>query len=273
MTDVHWLQIGSQYFAGGEGTVGVFIESLRGLDELSDARASLDRIPYAHGSFEPTDVWRDSLAVTVSGTIHGEDRADAERLRDALKNDLAGMLDMRFSDTTGIWNMRVRVDNVRPADMGAWASMIPVTIDMIAPDPVRYSDVLPFGPVGLPVLEGGLFLPASLPWDLGVADLQVAEVVNAGSLPVCPVVTLQGSASSVVVHGGPRVLSFGAFAGTLVLDSLQRRAFLNGADVTRQLVQRGWFLIPPGESHGFSFEAVAPSPGLYMSGEYRIGVW
>lgn len=272
MTDVHWLQIGPQYFAGGDGTVGVFIESLRGLDELPDARASLDRIPSAHGSFAPTDVWRDSLAVTVSGTIHGEDRADAERIRDALKNDLAGMLDMRFSDTTGIWNMRVRVDNVRPSDMGAWSSMIPFTIDMVAPDPVRYSDAVIRGPVGLPVREGGLVLPAAFPWDFGTSIRPTLEVVNSGSLPAYPIVRVTGSGSSLSVLGGPRRVEFGAWAGEFVIDNRQRRAFLNGADVTRQLTRRDWQQVPVGQTYSFSFDAPGSSDAQ-MTVDYRIGVW
>lgn len=252
---------------------GYFYKNLAGWNDLADVRGKRDAVPSAHGLYPAVESWRTGASITVTGSLMGASRADAEYLRDQLITALSSASVMRVEDSTGTWLRDVEVDEVSIKDPGGWSPIIHFKIDLVAPDPVRYSDVLPFGPVGLPVLEGGLFLPASLPWDLGVADLQVAEVTNAGSLPMHPVVTLQGSASSVVVHGGPRVLSFGAFDGTLVFDSLQRRAFLNGADVTRLLVQRDWFVIPPGGTLGFSFEAVAPSPGLYMSGEYRIGVW
>lgn len=280
MTDVHWVQVGSQYFAGGEGSVGLFIESVRGLDELPDARASLDRVPQAHGSFEPTSVWRDSLAITISGVIHGEDRADAERRRDVLKNELAGMLDMRVSDTTGVWNMRVRVDNVRPSDMGAWSAMIPFTIDMIAPDPVRYSDVLTAGPALLPVQVGGLVFPAAFPWDFGTFDHAKAVVTNTGALPMRPRIIIESLvpdgpvfADSITVFAGPRRLEFGPFSGRLVFDAVERRAWLNGVDVTRQIIRREWPVVGPGETQEFYFEAVNPSPNISLLGEYKIGVW
>lgn len=244
---------------------------LAGWDGIPEGRGGGDSIPGGHGVYARTEVLRESRAIVLTANLIADSAERFFELKRMLEA-LPPVGELRVDQGDGAWSRQVEIQHMPIPDFHT-RTITEFTIDMIAPDPVRYSDVLPFGPVGLPVLEGGLFLPASLPWDLGVADLQVAEVTNAGSLPMHPVVTLQGSASSVVVHGGPRVLSFGAFEGTLVLDSLQRRAFLNGADVTRQLVQRGWFLLPPGETHGFSFEAVAPSPGLYMSGEYRIGVW
>ena len=273
MTDVHWVQVGSQYFAGGDGSVGLFIESVRGLDELPDARASLDRVPQAHGSFEPTSVWRDSLAITVSGTIHGEDRADAERRRDVLKNELAGMLDMRFSDTTGIWNMRVRVDNVRPADMGAWSSMIPFTIDMIAPDPVRYRDPVMLGPVGLPVRSGGLRLPERFPWHFGTSIMPVLKLVNGGTRPTFPIVTVTGAGSALTVTCGPRRIEFGAWSGEFVIDNRDRRAFLNGADVTRGLIRREWQEIPAGGSWDLTYDVADADPATQMFATYQEGAW
>ena len=272
--DIHSLQLGTIHMEGGAGNDGFYLRGpLIGWDALPDARGSLDAVPGADGSFEEDDPLRESRAISIAGVVSAGTRAEAEAMWARAKADLKRKATLRVTDELGTLTAVVRVDAMTPTDPGPWATWIDFTIDLIAYDPVRYRDPQFFGPLGLPVQSGGLFLPAVLPWDLGVADLQVAEVTNGGSLPMHPVVTLTGSASSVVVHGGPRRVSFGAFDGTLVFDSLQRRTFLNGADVTRQMVLRNWFEVPAGESQGFSFEAVSPSSDLYMSGVSRIGVW
>lgn len=272
MTDVHWLELGGLFMSGGEGQHGFFIEGIDGWDELPDARGSLDVIPGAHGSFAPVDVWRESRAITVRGSIHGADRADAERLRAQLLNGFPGIVTLRVSDKLGILSSDVRVDTVTPSDMGAWSSMIPFVIDMIAPDTVRYRDPVLLGPVGMPVREGGLRLPQRFPWNFGTVIPAILHVVNDGPLVAYPTVTVSGSASSVVVHGGARRLEFGAFTGDLVFDNLARRAWLNGVDVTTDVVRRDWQSVAAGESADFLLEAT-DAVSLTLSVEYRIGVW
>ncbi len=245
--------------------------NLAGWDGIPEGRGGGDSIPGGHGVYARTEVLRESRAIVLTANIianSAERFFELKRMLEALPS----VGELRVDQGDGVWSRQVEIQHMPVPDFHA-RTVTEFTIDMVAPDPVRYSDTITFGPLGLPVLEGGLFLPAPLPWDLGVADLQVAEVTNGGSLPLFPVVTVTGSASAVVLHGGPRDLSFGAFDGSLVFDSLQRRVFLNGADVTRHLMQRNWHEVPPGETHRFSFEAVTPSSGLYMSGEYRIGVW
>lgn len=273
MTLPHMVEFGDLRILGGEGSDGVYLSGLSGWDDLPDGRGSPDDIPQAHGSFPRSRVWRASKAPTATGAIVAPTRERAEQLRTQMKTLGALATSMTVTDLTGRWTSAAEVEDISFNDPGAWSTYIPFTIDVLVTDPVRYTDLLMVGPVGLPTQSGGLFLPAALPWDLGMLDMAVADVVNTGSLPVLPVVRLTGSASSVVIHGGPRTVSFGAFDGELVIDNLQRRAFLNGADVTRSLILRNWHQIPAGESHGFFFEAVAPSPGASMTVEYRIGEW
>lgn len=125
----------------------------------------------------------------------------------------------------------------------------------------------------VPELGAGLRLPERFPWNFGIVTRPTATVVNVGSVPVYPVVTVQGSADAITIHGGPRRIEFGSFDGTLVIDNRNRRAFLNGVDVTRHLVRRDWQAIPPGASWDFFFEATNPDPATVMSGDYQIGAW
>lgn len=249
------------------------LSTLSGWRGLPGARGSHDPIPGAHGSFAAQVVLREGRSIAMTGAAAGVDSAAASDLLLELESACGDRLvELRVGDDTGVWSRMVEVLDFAP-DVRWNRATIQFTLDLFAPDPVRYSDLLTVGPVGLPTQSGGLFLPAALPWDLGTLDMAIADVVNTGSLPVLPVVRLTGSASSMVIHGGPRTVSFGAFDGELVIDNLQRRAFLNGADVTRSLILRNWHQVPAGVTHGFFFEAVAPSPGTSMTVEYRIGEW
>lgn len=271
MSVVHQILLGGVLIDGAAGRV-TFSEIV-GWDGLPDARGSSDPIPQAHGSFERPRLWRESRAVSITGWLHESDRVAVELLKRELTNAWEAARAISVTDNTGVWSTVAEVQTVDFPDLGGWAREVPFTIDMILPDPVRYRDWVTAGPAGLPVHEGGLILPEEFPWDFGTSTRPVATVTNGGALPVLPRVTVTGSADSIVVHGGPRRMSFGAFAGDLVLDALDRRAYLNGVDVTRDLVRRDWPVVPAGASQDFYFEAVNPSPDLALTVDYREGTW
>lgn len=274
MTDAYWAELGQYFFDGGDGQVGLFIESITGWSGLTDARASLDPVPQWHGSFAPTEVWRESRAITLRGSIHAPDRAESERVRDALLNGFPGLVPLRVADATGVWSSMVRVESIVPNDLGPWSTMIPFVIDMIAPDPVRYRDPVVLGPIGLPVREGGLRLPHAFPWNFGTTIRPTMTVDNTeGKLPTYPRLRVTGTGSSVVLVGGPRRIEYGQFTGELVIDNLQRRAFLNGGDVTRYLLRRDWQQVPAGGVQDFFFDVANPSSETVMTAEYQIGAW
>lgn len=269
----HSITLGGITLGGLDRVDGFAFREISGWYGAPGLRGSLDAIPGNHGSFARVDKYRDSAAITIEGSIVADSRSDVEALISTATQAWESATTLTVVDETGAWSRAVEVDQVSFPENQGWMRHVTFTIDMIAPDPVRYRDVVVLGPVGLPVLDGGLFLPASMPWDLGVDVRSVLTVVNDGSVPVFPVVRLSGSASSVVVLAGPRRLGFGAFTGDLVFDAADRRGFLNGADVTRQMTRRDWPVVPAGATHEFTFEAVAPSPDFRMSVEYRIGAW
>lgn len=216
----------------------------------------------------------------LKGAAIGRTPAEASSMLEQVEAACGGApVLMRVCDDTGVWSRMVEAVMLTPDER--WnRPRVPFQIDLIAPDPVRYSDPLTVGPVGLPVREGGLVLPAAFPWDFGKSIRPVGTLANTGALPIYPRMILSSStpggvasAGGVVVHGGPQWLSFGAFSGTLVFDSLERRAWLNGVDVTRDVIRRDWPAVPAGVSADFFFVADDPSPDLVLTVEYRIGVW
>lgn len=271
MVDAQRILLGGVSIEGLDGVVT--FSSITGWYGVPDGRGGNDAIPGAHGSFKRADVWRESRAVTIVGALHTGSRSEAESERDHLTAAWATADLITVVDETGAWSTAVEVDRVGFQDRGAWSPQIPLTIDLVAPDPVRYRDWVTAGPAGLPVQEGGLVLPSAFPWDFGTSTRPVAVAVNDGSVPVLPRITVTGSADSIIVHGGPRRLEYGSFSGVLVFDAVQRRAFLNGIDVTRLLIRRDWPMVPAGVSQDFYFSAVNPSTDISLIVEYQIGVW
>lgn len=137
------------------------------------------------------------------------------------------------------------------------------------------------GVVGAPVEKvyevpadgAGLEFPAAFPWNFGYSTTPTATIANGGSTPVYPVVTIVGKSDGVTVNIGPRRIQYGPFDGTLTIDCLNRRAYLNGVDVTRQLIRREWAAIPPGDTWDVTHAHDNPTDGTYMTVEYQIGAW
>lgn len=269
----HLIDLGGVTIHGLDSPDGVNFYSLTGWFGVDEIRGSLDAIPGAHGSYGRLDRWRDSRAVTVRGTLSAGSRADLEALRDRVLWAWESAPVMRVHDETGVWSRTVEVDLVAFPDDAGWKTTVDFVIDVLAPDPVRYSEVLTAGPASLPVQSGGLVLPSAFPWDLGVSERAVASVVNWGELPVLPRVIVTGSGTGLVVRGGPYRLVFGAWDGVLVFDSKDRRAWLNGNDVTRDLIRREWPVVAPGVSADFLFDSDGIAAGTELLVEYRIGVW
>lgn len=250
---------------------GLVYRELRDWDGRPDARGGGDAIPGGQGVYARTAEYRESRAITVQAAIVTDSTSEYFEMKRRVES-MPMFGEMRVDQGDGYWVRQVEVESIDIPDAHT-RTWTPFTIDLVAPDPARYRDPVSLGPVGLPVRDGGLELPSAFPWDFGTSSRPVLTVVNDGKLPVYPVLRVTGSADSITIQGGPRRVEFGAFSGTLLIDNLQRRAWVNGRDVTRQLVRREWQQVPPGGTQEFFFEAVSPSADLLMTGEYRIGVW
>lgn len=273
--DVAYMHLFGQVLSGVDHpTDGLYWTDLQGWWGLPDLKASSDSIPGAHGSFEKANHYRESRVITVVGHILADSPAGLAAVRQRLETALAAGAG-EMSVTTGAygtWFRTVEVDtlDIEP-DHGKRSTKF--TVDMIAHDPIRYSELLTAGPATLPIVSGGLMLPDELPWSLGTSIKPVATVVNTGELPLLPRIIVTGSAPSLTVKAGAYILQFGAFDGTLVFDSLQRRAWLNGFDVTADIIRRGWPVVQPGATADFLFDYDGVDIGTELIVEYRIGVW
>ena len=252
--------------------------SLAGWDGIPDDRGGGDSIPGGHGVYARAGVLRDSRAIVLTANLVTDSSERFFELKRMLEA-LPPVGELRVDQGDGVWSRRVEIQHLSIPDFHT-RTVTEFTIDMIAPDPVRYSDILTAGPALLPVQVGGLVFPAAFPWDFGTFDHAKAVVTNTGSLPILPRIIIESLvpdgpvfADSVTVFAGPRRLEFGPFSGRLVFDAVERRAWLNGVDVTRQMIRREWPVVGPGETQEFYFEAVNPSPNISLSCEYRIGVW
>lgn len=260
-------------FGGDHNPVGGLIyQQLIDWDGRTQARGGGDSIPGGQGVFARTQELRESRVISIEAAIVADSADEYFAVKRRVEN-MPMFGEMRVDQGDGVWTRAIEVESIDIPD--AWGGTETLfTIDVTAPDPVRYRDPLTLGPIGLPVRSGGLEFPAAFPWHFGDSVRPVGTLTNDGSVPVLPRMTMSGSADSVIVHGGPRRLEFGAFDGTLVFDSAERRAWLNGVDVTRQLVRRDWPVVGPGESQDFFFEAVNPSPDTVLeSVVYKIGEW
>ena len=253
--------------------VGLAVTAVNGWRGLPGARGDGDPIPGGHGSYAATRVLREERSIEVRGASIAASERAAVAMLDALEAEVAGQpVMMRVHDADGVWWRMVEVETVQV--VGAWnRDRVIFAIDAIAADPRRYRDPIMAGPVGLPSQVGGLVLPKAFPWDFGVSVRGVATVDNAGAIPIFPRITVQGSGDDLLVVGGARRLQFAAFDGTMVFDSKQRRAWLNGVDVTRSLLRREWPQVAAGERADFMFEATNPNPDTTLTVEYLIGAW
>lgn len=253
--------------------VGLAVTAVNGWRGLPGSRGDNDPIPGAHGSYEADVLLRESRSIEVRAAAIALSESAALAMVDEVEAVLAGRpVEMWVTDAQGAWRRSVEVETVQI--VGAYnRDRVQFAIDAFAPDPRRYQAVETVGPVGLPTLDGGLILPKAFPWDFGTLNRQVATVHNRGAVPLLPVITVNGSADELIVRGGSFRMVYGEFSGTLVFDSRERRAWLNGGDVTRQMLLRGWPVVQPGETAAFDFEVVGGSPGINLTVSYEIGAW
>lgn len=269
MTHVDVCGVG---FGGDHNPIsGLIYQRLVDWDGRPSARGGGDSIPGGQGVFGRTQELRDSRVISIDAAIVANSSAEYFDAKRRVEN-IPMFGEMRVDQGDGAWARAVEVEQITIPDAYE-ATETEFTIDLIAPDPIRYRDPVLLGPIGLPVRSGGLVLPKAFPWNFGTSIRPLVTIPNEGSVPVLPVARVRGSASSIVVHGGPRRIEFGAFDGELVIDNRERRAWLNGGEVTRQLIRRDWQSVPAGISQDFSFEASDAAPDTSMTVEYRIGAW
>lgn len=263
---------GFSFAATGHGHE-LYVLELKGWYELPDVRGKVEAIPNAHGSYNRAQVYRESKAITLTALQTSTDRPAVERLRQELTSKLHEPTQIAVTDETGTWLSDVIIESVEFQEWNAREPAFRLVIDMLAPDPIRYQPVTVTETVTLPERSGGLTLPAALGWNLGTDIRSRATLENWGTTPLYPKLVVEGRARSITVAVGRSQLSFPAFDGVLVFDCRERRAILNGVDVTRSLIKRDWPVVDPDRTVYLDFWAIEPNPEISMHAEYKIGAW
>lgn len=278
---IAWVELLGETLSGIDKPDGGLIwVDLEGWWGLPDSRGEGDPIPGGHGRFKRRDVLREARVLTLKGHIYAASNRELVAVRDRLEAALsAGSGVMRVATSgSGVWERWVEIDTLAIApDHGRHETEF--VVDMIAPDPRRYGPVLRVGPAGLPTSQGGVRFPQRTPFNFGTVQSGGRLLIpNAGSIPIMPLIIVEGGFESVTVTditAGRRLrLDWPVQEGMSVyLDSGARRAELGSSEVTRWLTRREWFTIPAGRTHEFRLSVVDGSGDPRMWGEYREGAW
>lgn len=261
---------------------GFYWTDLTGWWGLPEVRGDADNIPGNHGRFKRKNLYRESRVITLIGHILAESNDELVAVRDRLEHALsagAGIMKV-VTNATGPWERYVEVDTLTiEPDHGRRYTKF--TVDMVAPDPLRYGPEFTVGPALLPVPVGGVNLPQRMPWNFGQMSQEARiSVANSqtGTL-LHPTIVISGGGYSEVtvidVTDGRRLtLNWEVDSGSeLILNSSTRRALLDGNDMTRWMLRKQWFSIDSGETHEFRFEVNDRVGDPRMWARYQIGAW
>lgn len=240
-----------------------------------------------HGTFGVRG-WKDERLVTVSGYYEAPDRGTAARFTDEINAVMAdgteGLLTVDDVDLGKRW---ANVYLLEPDVIWHGGRGVTFHLDMVAPDPRKFGDLVTLGPVG--ALAGG----DGLVWDLftgvnpGILDFGAAgdsgtlTFVNTGTAPTEPVFRIQGPPDytpagdfTITEVETERVLQWQGVIGTgqeLVLDSRSGTVMLEGTGDRRGgLVRDQWPEVEGSSSRTYQFEAVG---GLTLTVEAHPAWW
>lgn len=278
---IAWVELLGETLSGIDRPDGGLIwTDLEGWWGLPDSRGEGDPIPGGHGRFRRARVLREARVITLTGHIYGANNHELVATRDRLEAALAvGAGTMKVATSaSGVWERWVEIDTLTVSpDHGRHETSF--TVDIIAPDPRRYGPIQRLGPVGLPDAQGGVRLPQRMPWNFGtVSEAGRLLIPNAGKIPVLPTIIVEGGFEVVTVTditAGRRLrLEWPVAEGdSVTFNSRARRVDLGPSEVTRWLISRQWFEIPPGRTHEYRLEIIGRSGDPRMWGEYREGGW
>lgn len=259
---------------------GLYWTDLTGWTGLPDLRGESDNIPGGHGRFRRSTFYRDSRIITLVGHILAADPNELVQVRDRLESALAvghGVLKV-VTTTTGEWYREVEIDKLT-VDPDHGRRYVKFTVDMVAPDPLRYGKAQRVGPATAPSYSGGVRFPQSTPFNFGSVDSGSSLFIpNSGAVEIYPRIEIEGGFSVITVRNRTtgQVVSLDwpvPVGGLLVVDNEARRIYADGSDVTAQASARQWFEVPAGETHEITFDVVSPTGVPRMWSEFQIGAW
>ncbi|CCQ44309.1 hypothetical protein ARTSIC4J27_233 [Pseudarthrobacter siccitolerans] len=231
-------------------------------------RNSTERL-WAHGTFSERG-WRDQRIITVGGHIFTATRSEAAAMTDDLAAALADGTAGKFIVNDADLGYREATVYISGTPDVIWDGNLDIhfMIDMVAPDPRKYGELLTARtPASAP--GGGLVFDLFTGDNAGVLDFGgagtpgTATLENVGTADTAPVFTVSGMAPGFTITetttGARLVYSETVAEGqTLVMNAADGSVLLDGyADRSAYLTRREWTRIPGKTRQTYLFE----SPG------------
>ncbi|MEU0789154.1 phage tail protein [Amycolatopsis sp. NPDC005961] len=224
-------------------------------------RLELSDRPQRDGSFDAPS-FRSARVITLEGTAIAPDGSARERAKDrmaALLADGTRLTPLVVAERTVRRSARVRLSSaIKIVDT------TPVSFDwsvqVTAPDPLRYGEDLHVETCGLPRPAPGMTFPVRFPLVFGRGEGGTLALANSGTATVRPVWTITGPCVQPAIRndstGERMAFSLSLAEGdVLTVDSAARTVFLGEASRRATLLPRSaWFGLPPG-STAVGFEA------------------
>ncbi|MET4780804.1 hypothetical protein [Glaciihabitans sp. UYNi722] len=271
------VTIGGLTFAGDTpSSNGFFFNGLADWYSITSSKSPINERPQSNGAFGVSQDWRTAATISLTCCYLGNSRADVQAAKSQMSAALSSGRPAVMS-VTDIDGTTTRVVSIRAVtvDDDFGRLVFDFTIDMIAPDPLRYG--LPItSSSGVPVAGGGLIFPLGsgasyIDFGTGGSSGRIS-VTNSGTAPVFPPFDVSGGLDGGFVVTDVTLGKSIRFERQIPLGSLvsvnQRtgRATINGPsnDVSGSLTSKDWFSIGPGETHAIQFQPLGAVTGTPM---------
>ncbi|MEU5091726.1 hypothetical protein [Streptomyces sp. NPDC021356] len=246
--------------------------------EGPETRMDLAQREADHGAW-PSPAYLSERVVTLAGKVFAPNRASADEAFERLLS-AAALTDTVLMVNETIPKQLVVRRSGKPLVQRLTGTVLEFSLQVTAADPRRYGTDLQSRTTGLPVVSGGLTLPAATPWLLSA--VQVAgqiDAVNTGGFETRPVLTITGPVVAPVVQaqmpdGSVRIMTYAQdlIAGdALVIDTDAHTVTLNGTASRRRFltVPSGWPTIPAKSALTFFFQSTAYNSTATLTATWR----
>lgn len=203
-------------------------------------RVSGEDRPQTDGAFDAPS-YRSARTIMIQGVAVAPDAVAAELAVDRLKallTDMTGLKPLTAHELTRARMAHVRLASEVRAELAGGRREFDYQVTFLAPDPRLYSAEATVVALALPetTTTGGFTAPFTAPFTSLTPEGSTGEqtVVNAGTLPVFPTVTIAGPVTDPVLEnvttGRSLRLSYTVAAGDhLLVDFADSAVLLNGA--------------------------------------------
>lgn len=251
------------------------LRTLTGWYGVTDARGETHARAGASGRFErDLPPLRDSRAITITAVLHAESRDMLEYYRHNLAQRLNGKGLLVVSDSRGSFSAVVETQGVNIANPPPGQLAIPVTVDLLAYDPYKYSYPARTVYASPPVSIGGLRFSKRFPYSFGKSEGGFIEINNiGGQVGIAPVFEISGVGKNIEITAQGQLVAVSSWQSDLplIIDSGLRRAFSAGTAFDDVLTAREFFTVPPGRVMRVNFNA-REARDLILTVKYSIGV-